>query len=91
MRHKIAKRCRREILRRGATILKEGWVYGDSGLKDRKDRGFEVDLEYNGWKIYSLDDNELWAYKMALDCVKHDCDEPWTGPNQEETDGTDGE
>lgn len=90
MRRKIAKRVRREILRRGVTIAREGWIYPD-GSRSRKDRGFVVVVECNGWKIHSVDDDELGAYKMALDCVKYDCDEPWTGPNQEETDGTDGE
>ena len=77
-------------MRRGATIVREGWIYLN-GSKKREDRCFEVVVECNGRKIYSADGNELWAYKIALDCVKHDCDEPWLGPNQEEIDGTDSE
>ena len=66
MRHKIAKRIRREILKR-AEIVKEGWIKGG---QNKKDWWFEVKCRYNGWLIYSPDDNELSAYKMALACIK---------------------
>lgn len=94
MRRKIAKRRRKEILRRGATIVKEGWFYLD-GSKKREDRGFEVVVECNGWKIFSADDNELDAYGMALDCVKYDCETSYEEEKKkweaEQTDGANDE
>lgn len=67
MRRKIAKRIRREILKH-AELIKEGWIKEG---QNKKDRCFEVECEYNGWNIYSPDDNELSAYKGALACIKY--------------------
>lgn len=73
MRHKIAKRIRREILKR-AKLVKEGWTKEG---KRKKDWCFNVWCECNGWMIFSADDNELPAYKGALACIKFAEEEPY--------------
>lgn len=78
MRRKIAKRCRREILRAGGVITEEKWIR-EPGWQ-RKDCGFGTKVICNGWNICSIGKDELESYKMALDCVKHDCDEPFQPP-----------
>ena len=69
MRHKIAKRKRKWILKH-ATIISEGWEQEPSGK--RKDRYFCVKGECNGWLIASPDYDELEAYKAFARCVE-DC------------------
>lgn len=66
MRRKIAKKKRREVLRR-ATIIKEGWIREG---KKRKERCYSVDAQCNGWDIHSIDEDELWAYKGVLSGIE---------------------
>lgn len=65
MRRKIAKRKRRELLRRGAKISRECWI--KEPWWKRKDIGYNVEFVYNGWKVMSCGDDELMAYRLALD------------------------
>ena len=67
MRKKIAKHYRREILKRGAEIVREKWIKEG---KRKKDWCFALEMNYKGWNIFAPEDNTLWAYKGAYDCLK---------------------
>lgn len=70
MRRKIAKRKRKEILKKGAEIIKEGWNHELGNV-------FVVKLEYLGWEIITHPErDELEAYKSALECMAVCEDEP---------------
>lgn len=70
MRRKIAKRKRRDILRKGATFTEEKWLY------EEKERiGFSAHSLYFGWEIYGCGRDELEAYKSILDIM------PWCEEN----------
>lgn len=66
MRRKIAKRKRREILRKGGEIVREEWLRAHTGR--RKDDGFAVEVNYLGWNCFSADEDELSAYGGILEC-----------------------
>lgn len=77
MRKRMAKRKRREILRRGATILSEGWIKDDNGRNYRgKDRCYEIEVEHCGWNSHSAGRDELESIGGALLCVKLSEEEP---------------
>lgn len=67
MRAKIAKRLRRECLRRGVEIKREEFTK-EPGWR-RKDCGVCVNAEYKGGKIASIADDYLEAYRMLLECI----------------------
>lgn len=71
MRRKIAKRKRRELLKRGR-IIDEYWTREFK----RKDCFFMVECECNGWKICAAEYDELSAYQAALECVDLAEEEP---------------
>ena len=86
MRRKIAKRLRRECLRLGGEIVEEGWIAEDGEYVKKmrlkmgvsvKEKAYATKVKYNGWTICSADYDELGAYRVALDCMKIDCAEPW--------------
>ena len=68
MRRKIAKRRRRDILALGGVIEKEEWC-GENSLP-RKERGYAAHVQYKGWRILSVGDDELEVYQSLLDCMK---------------------
>lgn len=68
MRAKIAKRLRRECIRRGAVIKDEHFTK-EPGWK-RKDCGVCVIAEYGGWNMASIAYDYLCAYRMLLDEIK---------------------
>lgn len=65
MRHKIAKRIRRKILK-SAVITEERWI----NKGNKKESCFYVEGNCNGWRFCSADDDELSAYRVALRCVQ---------------------
>lgn len=67
MRRKIAKRKRREALRRGASIVYERFNQ-EPGWR-RKDCGYAVEFLYNGYRCLSLDDDILSAYQGVLEAI----------------------
>ncbi len=70
MRRKISKRIKKNATRLGATIVKERWVKRPE-LK-RKEWGYSVIANYNGWSITSLGKDELDAYRGLLDTITDD-------------------
>ena len=75
MRRKIARRKRKEILKKGAEIVSEYWVTEPDWK--RKDRGFVVVVNYCGWNIHAPGYDELAAYKSALECFPSCEEEPF--------------
>ena len=67
MRKKIAKRKRKEILKRGATIS-NAYFIKDPGWR-RKDCGYTADIAYLGWKIGSCGFDMLECYQAGLECM----------------------
>lgn len=67
MRRKIAKRKRREALRRGASISYEQFRR-ETGWR-RKDCGYVVEFLYNGHRCLCLDDDILGAYQGVLEAI----------------------
>jgi len=78
MRRKIAKRRRRDILRKGGIIRREGWLYDHypDGYKEKI--GYEAHVEYYGWVIFAGGRDELDAYKIAIRSM------PWCEENQKD-------
>ena len=66
MRRKIAKRKRREALRKGAMILEEGREFGYTFAH----------VKYMGWKIFSGGEDELEAWNGVLACFPSCEEEP---------------
>ncbi len=84
MRRKIAKRLKREIVRMGAVIQKDGWDVPRKSVP-RKENGYIFKVMYRGWSIFAAGDDELESFRMVLDVMKHDCEEIFVREN--ETDG----
>ena len=74
MRRKIAKRKRREVLKR-ARIISEGWER--EGCLKRKDCCYYAEIECNGWKICVPEYDELEVWKAALECIEFAEEEPF--------------
>ena len=68
MRKKIAKRKRREALRKGAMILEEG--------REPEDNLFFAKVKYMGWKIFSGGEDELEVWNGVLACFPSCEEEP---------------
>lgn len=70
MRAKIAKRLRRDALREGAVIIREGMVFNKQEMRDynirRKSNGYSVTAKYRGWEIHACGDDMLDAYRSLL-------------------------
>lgn len=77
MRRKIAKRRRREILRRGAVIDLEYWDYDECG------KAYIVHASHCGWNIATADRDELSAYQGILACLPVCEEEPRTEEGEE--------
>lgn len=84
MRRKIAKRLKREIVRMGAVIQKDGWDVPRKSVL-RKENGYIFKVMYRGWSIFAAGEDELESFRMVLDVMKHDCEEIFVREN--ETDG----
>ena len=67
MRKKIAKRKRREILKRGAVISNAHFVK-EPGWR-RKDCGYTADISYLGWNIGSNGFDMLECWQAGLECM----------------------
>lgn len=67
MRRKIAKRLKRDILRRGAVISNAHFIK-DPGWR-RKDCGYAADISYLGWKIGSNGFDMLECWQAGLECM----------------------
>lgn len=70
MRRKIAKRWRKKVLRMGAVILKENFLFSKKelrmmGLKP-SDNGFAIEITFNGHSYLITDNTELDAYKLMV-------------------------
>ena len=68
MRRKISKRKRRDAIKSGLRIVSEQWVRKTGWA--RKDIGFSISGEYEGYKITCSGFDELEAYSMLLDFIK---------------------
>lgn len=70
MRAKIAKKLRRDALRRGAVITREGMTFTKRELRKykftRKDNGYSVTVEYEDFKIHACGRDMLDAYRSLL-------------------------
>ena len=74
MRRKIAKRWRKEALRRGFVIIKEGIVIKPGERKalglPRNHQGYKMVARFNGWTYCVADPYDaLGAYKLLLECL----------------------
>lgn len=73
MRKKIAKRWRRDALRRGAIIINEKSVFNRQELKEnglrKKDAGFGIKAEYKGRKWLIAGTNALSAYRTLVQAM----------------------
>lgn len=70
MRAKIAKRLRRDALRKGVTIKREGMVFNKQELRKnnflRKHNGYSITAVYRGWYIHACCNDVLAAYRSLL-------------------------
>lgn len=70
MRKKIAKRWRREAMRRGAIILREGPILTKQELAEenisKRHRGFCVVAKYHGWEHHVVGLDALDAYRIFV-------------------------
>lgn len=70
MRAKIAKKLRRDALRKGAVIIQEGMTFTKQEMRKynytRKDNGYVVSVVYKNWKIHSCGHDMLDAYHSLL-------------------------
>lgn len=70
MRAKIAKKLRRDALRKGAVITREGMTFTKRELRKhnytRKDNGYTISVEYRNWKLHSCGRDILEAYRSLL-------------------------
>lgn len=70
MRKKIAKRWRREAMRRGAIILREGPILTKQELAEehlgKKHRGFYFVAKYRGWEHHVAGRDALDAYRIFV-------------------------
>lgn len=70
MRAKIAKKLRRDALREGAVIVREGMVFNKQEMRKynfpRKSNGYSVTAEYNDFKLHACGDDILDAYRNLL-------------------------
>lgn len=73
MRTKIARKIRKDILRRGADIKLERMVFTTTEMKQRymsrKDNGFGVLFEYKGHLMTVCGDDILMAFRCAVECL----------------------
>ena len=65
MRKKIAMKCRRQLLRHGAEILKEGMIKGAN-----KQCKYNLLFKYKDWVVHAFDSDMLSSYKISLFVVK---------------------
>lgn len=75
MRKRFARHLRKEILRKGVKIIKEGYVLNQSELRyyetRKHKRGYEVNAELNGWQYYIAHPYDaLGAYRFLLEAIK---------------------
>jgi len=84
MRRKIAKRLKREIVKMGAVIQKDGWDVPRKSVP-RKENGYIFKVMYRGWSIFAAGEDELESFRMVLDVMKNDCEEIFVRENK--TDG----
>ena len=73
MNRKSVTRARRKEIMRLGTITWEGWLnsYEDGSPKlPRKEWGYSVHADVNGWHIYAPDHNPFEAYKACLECAR---------------------
>ena len=75
MRRKIAKRLRRQCLREGLEILKEGFCK-EPGWR-RKDCGYAAVFKYRGWEIRACAFDMLEVYRWMLDDILHWSEGDW--------------
>ena len=80
MRRKIAKRWRKEILRRGAVIVREGIVFSPGERKamgiPKGQQGYAVVVRFNGWTYHVADSHDaLGAYKLFMECLDMEADD----------------
>lgn len=70
MRAKIAMRLRRDALRRGAVVQREGMIFSKTELVEqgfrRKHNGYGVKAKYRGWSIRACGDDILEAYHNLI-------------------------
>lgn len=76
MRAKIAKKLRRDALRKGAVIIQEGMTFTKQEMRKynytRKDNGYAVSVVYKNWKIHSCGRDMLDAYRSLLWMIDDD-------------------
>lgn len=75
MRKRFARHLRKEILRKGVKIIKEGYVLNREELRycevRKHKRGYEVHAELNGWHCYIAHPYDaLGAYRFLLEAIK---------------------
>jgi len=71
-RKSVTRARRKEIMRLG-TITWEGWLNSDedgSPKLPRKEWGYSVHADVNGWHIAAPDHNPFEAYKACLECAR---------------------
>ena len=70
MRKKFAKRWRREAIRRGAIIVREGPILTKQELAEnhlaKRHRGFSFVAKYRGWEHHVVGQDALDAYRIFV-------------------------
>lgn len=83
MRCKIAKRLKKKLRALGCEIQNPHFV-SEPGWR-RKDCGYAADIKFKGMTVCSIGEDELDCYRMALDCVLDEINDPFLTKNWEET------
>ena len=82
MRRKIAKRLKKKLRALGCEILDPHFV-SEPGWK-RKDCGYSVKIIFKNMRVCSIGKDELECYRMALDCVLDEINDPFLTKGWEE-------
>lgn len=73
MQKKIARKLRKDALRRGAILSGEKYVLSKRELRRRglkpSDNGYCLVLRYKGEVIHVADNTMLWCYRLVLDIM----------------------
>ena len=73
MQKKIARKLRKDALRRGADLSGEKYVFSQKELRERGlkrgDNGYCLVLRYKGEVIHVASDTMLWCYRAAIETM----------------------
>ena len=78
MRKRLIRQLRKNIMRLGTITREEILNKDDDGsiIPDKKEWGYCIECEVNGWHINAADDSWYEAYKGAYWCAKWAMEQP---------------